>query len=47
MNKKNSEENEKKENSELRNIKMKLQKEKILQIQKAKNFNMNEPLNKT
>ena len=26
---------------------MKLQKEKFLQIQKAKNFNMNEPLNKT
>ena len=47
LNKKNNEENEKKENSELRNIKMKLQKEKILQIQKAKNFNMNEPLNKT
>ncbi len=47
LNKKNNEENEKKENSELRNIKMKLQKEKFLQIQKGKDLNMNEPLNKT
>ncbi len=47
LNKKNNEENKKTENSELRNIKMKLQKEKFLQIQKGKDLNMNEPLNKT
>ncbi len=46
LNKRN-EENRKNENSELRNLRMKIEKEKILQIEKAKNLNMNEMNNKS